>query len=333
MIGNRLFWSLLISFVLVYSYPTSGTDFISYHKYTDPIMAFCDATSSQSRWGGYITANSKDIPCGSCIKMTSGSKTIYVISIDKGGRGFDLNQPAFCELCGEAGGFAAGGCNVNWEIVDYNSNCVPFFQGKTKPWCDMCPAGSTCGNPDPNRNMGVNWDAYCPQVASPDGMTRCFMRIDGCKCYGGTPPKPTPTKSPTTPPTTPPKPTPTMAPITPPTTPPTTPPKTTPTMAPITPPTGKPETTRCGASWGLANTQCNKPCKYPEDCPAGHNCFADLTSCVWTGATEDQVATNIMSESQNIGIIAGTIVGFVTLTLLIIVIYWKKTSKRQEEIA
>jgi len=162
----------------------SGTDFISYHVYSDPTSAKCNPFMMQSEYAGYITANIHGLPCFSCVEMKSGRNTIYVRAVDEGGRGFDLNLPAFCELCGKEGGFAAGGCNVNWRVVD-ESLCKNFHAGKTTPNCDLCPQGYTCGNPDPNFNAGVPWEQYCPSQV-PLGtvtMNRCEMRIDGCTCW------------------------------------------------------------------------------------------------------------------------------------------------------
>jgi hypothetical protein len=256
---------MLVLLVLVLQYctvfsatVTSGTQFISYHIYTDPTSSACYPNDNQAKWAGYITANTFSLPCGTCVEMVAGSKKIYVYAIDIGGRGFDLNLPAFCELCGEEGGFAAGGCNVNWRVVD-GSVCAAWIAGKTKPKCNLCPAGSTCGNPDPNRNGGVDWASYCPGIinlGSGVTMTRCEMRIDGCTCTGGQP-------------------------VTPPTTPPVTPPKT-PTTPPVTPPVapapgGKGSTKiRCGSSWTAANSGCYSDCTADSDCTGGQTCWADL---------------------------------------------------------
>jgi len=173
-----LFLVLLITFCQ----SQSGTNFISYHVYdANQISGEWDYYGKPSDYAGYITANSVGLVGKVCVEMTSSEKTIYVVSLDAGGRGFDLNLPAFCELCGDEGGFAAGGCNINWQVVDYQT-CADWRAGKTQPDCDMCPAGTICNNPDPNRSIGVDWDTYCPTLVN-YGMRRCDMRIDGCTCY------------------------------------------------------------------------------------------------------------------------------------------------------
>jgi hypothetical protein len=288
----------------------SGSYFISYHLYTPSpggISAYCDATSPQSKWAGYITANSLGLPCNSCVKMTSQKtgKYIYAFVVDKGGRGFDLNQPAFCELCGEEGGFAQGGCNINYEVQSSITPCNNWIAGKTKPWCDLCPTGSTCGNPDPNRNLGVDWNIYCPSFGSSDGMTRCFMRIDGCTCYGGTssPPLPPP-----------------------------------PTQNPPPPP---PPTTsngnRCGTSWSDADSKCsNAECPGGTDgeCPSGQFCYAGsgIASCGTAAIGESSaISDNGMGMSPTVlGLIVA--IAVVGLALIIVsVLLYKKTKVSVEE--
>jgi len=192
------FFILLITYCLAYQ---KGSDFISYHVYGDgQISGKWDYYGLVSDYASYITANSHNLPGLSCVKMYSpvSGKTIYVTVVDEGGRGFDLNLPAFCELCGDKGGFRDGGCQVEWEELSAgDKSCANFRSGKTKPDCNLCPAGTICGNPDPNRNMGVNWDSYCPQYID-YGMRRCEMRIDGCTCYtsGAPPPQDPPPQNP-----------------------------------------------------------------------------------------------------------------------------------------
>jgi len=226
-----------------------------------------------------------------------------------GGRGFDLNEPAFCELCGDEGGYAAGGCNINWKVVDV-SQCNNFRAGKSKPNCNLCPSGSTCNNPDPNRNGGVDWNSYCPGViplGSGINRRRCEMRIDGCTCYGGSGgPNPTPVS---------------------------------PNPTPVAPPTtgssgGKGKTnTRCGSDWGAANSACGTDCLIDEVCPNGHKCFRDLgmSPCGVTSALiSDESSTTENNDYK--GIIAISVgVGLLLLAVVLIAIIMVKR-RRMEEI-
>jgi len=224
---------------------TSGNQFISYHIYGNgQTNSACYYYEPASNWAGYVTANTFGLPCGTCVLMTSVAtgKYIYVTAIDIGGRGFDLNFPAFCELCCAEGGFVSGGCNINWQVVDV-SLCTNWNAGKTQPNCNPCPTGTICGNFNPNANAGVNWSTYCPQEVDLGGisMTRCQISMDGCSCPGGSS-NPPPVAPPTNPPTAP------------------------PVAPPVTPPTGSSSggkgttATRCGANWSDANTGCYTDC-------------------------------------------------------------------------
>lgn len=109
-----------------------GSESISYHIYGDgQTSSACYWDKPASNWKGYVTANIHGLACGTCVRMTStytgASKTIYVTAIDIGGKGFDLNQPAFMELCGQRG-YNEGSCAIDWQTVDY-SQCTAFLNG------------------------------------------------------------------------------------------------------------------------------------------------------------------------------------------------------------
>jgi len=101
-----------------------GSNRITYHIYPPQgrISGSCDATSLVSKYRGYITANTLGLACFSCVRMRSGGRTIHVTVVDTGGENFDLNEPAFRELCGAAG-IQAGRCNIDWEVGAAN-NCI-----------------------------------------------------------------------------------------------------------------------------------------------------------------------------------------------------------------
>eukprot|EP01123_Difflugia_compressa_P006913 TRINITY_DN1931_c0_g2_i1.p1 TRINITY_DN1931_c0_g2~~TRINITY_DN1931_c0_g2_i1.p1 ORF type:complete len:350 (-),score=77.12 TRINITY_DN1931_c0_g2_i1:146-1144(-) len=123
MLTLSLFLSLTLSF-LPQTHAVSGTYKISYHEYptSDKTSSSCYYYDYASKWANYVTATViSDIACGQCVKMTStdkyGSKTIYVVRIDIGGQGFDLNKPAFDEMCGNQG-YLDGHCDISYETVD-----------------------------------------------------------------------------------------------------------------------------------------------------------------------------------------------------------------------
>jgi len=102
----------------------SGTVPISYHDYPadGTIGGSCDYYSLVSKYNGMITATTiGSIPCFACIKMTYNGNSIYVTRVDTGGMNFDLNHPAFQQLCGQAG-IDAGQCTINYQVVSA-SNC------------------------------------------------------------------------------------------------------------------------------------------------------------------------------------------------------------------
>jgi len=310
-----LFLLLALVFQCCTAYQTSGTQAISYHIYGDgQTSSACYPTQPASNWAGYVTANTFSLPCGTCVQMSledNSSKYIYVTAIDIGGKGFDLNLPAFCELCRDDGGLVQGSCNINWNVVD-NSYCTNWNAGKTKPNCPLCAAGSTCGNP--GGGAGVDWATYCSGVAISDGqsvsMTRCDILDDGCTCTGGsstTVPVPVPTP---------------VAPV----------------PTPVTKSTGTGSTkgqtaTRCGVDWGTANSGCYKDCANDGDCTSDQpHCWASLsmTPCSSGLVTDDSSMTETGdSKSLIIGISVG--VGLLLLAVIVIAIFMVKR-RRMEEI-
>jgi hypothetical protein len=63
---------------------------------------------------------------------------------------------------------------------------------------------------------------------------------------------------------------------------------------------GKSTTTRCGANWNTANSQCNSGCSTNADCTKGQSCFASLKSCTPKahGETEDTFSILKTPETQ-----------------------------------
>ncbi|KAI9294175.1 hypothetical protein K502DRAFT_274312, partial [Neoconidiobolus thromboides FSU 785] len=57
--------------------------------------------------------------CGSCLKVTGNNKVVYVMAVDRGGQGLDINMSSFKELFGEE----TGRFDASWEVTD-SGNCA-----------------------------------------------------------------------------------------------------------------------------------------------------------------------------------------------------------------
>eukprot|EP01123_Difflugia_compressa_P012069 TRINITY_DN5036_c0_g1_i1.p1 TRINITY_DN5036_c0_g1~~TRINITY_DN5036_c0_g1_i1.p1 ORF type:complete len:257 (+),score=37.33 TRINITY_DN5036_c0_g1_i1:11-781(+) len=176
---------------------------ISYRIYPsgkEATNSSCYPHDPASKWAGYVTASNISIPCGSCVKMTSttkyGGKTIYAVRIDIG-QGFDLNQPAFNEMCGDQG-YLDKHCDIIWSIVDlsYCKSWVASHGGSggvpppPPPTSTSTTTGSTsnggcrtgyvCTSTDPQQNPGINWPVYCKNTQG--GYSFCQLGVSGCGC-------------------------------------------------------------------------------------------------------------------------------------------------------
>jgi len=77
---------------------------------------------------------------------------------------------------------------------------------------------------------------------------------------------------------------------------------------PLTPcggglPSPSPETdvtSRCGVNYNTADTTCGTFCKYPEECPAGQQCFANLQTTPCNAQTKKQQNPVAMQQSNGI---------------------------------
>jgi len=164
-----------------------GSNTISYHIYGNgQISGACDFSSPVSKYSGMITANTLGLECFACVRMkhaTTG-KQIHVTVVDTGGKGFDLNEPAFKQMCGQQG-INDGSCPITWEVVAH-SNCPgnpkaggaapkPTTPG-TKPPAGGA-AGSRCGKTWALANSQCN-NQKCTTTC-PKGQT-CFAGVKAC---------------------------------------------------------------------------------------------------------------------------------------------------------
>jgi len=178
----KLISILLLACLASLTLAQSGRDFISYHIYgSDKISGSCDYYNPPSVYGGYITATTHGLPCYSCVKMTSGGKSIHVTTVDTGGRGFDLNEPAFVELCG-AEGIRLGGCDVSWQVVAAG-NCIR--PGGT-------PNPSSGGSGGSKIRCGSSWTAAngrcgksCTNDGGCTGGEKCYADLATTPCSTG----------------------------------------------------------------------------------------------------------------------------------------------------
>jgi len=110
-------------------------------KFREPAISFRPSQSTV----GTSPANTLGLACYSCVRMSHNGKSIHVTVVDTGGEGFDLNEPAFVELCGQDG-INAGRCSITWEVVQPNN----------------CPGNPNAGgNPAPVPNSGSATSSRC----------------------------------------------------------------------------------------------------------------------------------------------------------------------------
>ncbi|KAI9294174.1 hypothetical protein K502DRAFT_342610 [Neoconidiobolus thromboides FSU 785] len=62
--------------------------------------------------------------CGTCLKVSGNDKVVYVMAVDKGGQGLDINMNSFKELFGEE----SGRFEASWEATD-SGNCAGIIKG------------------------------------------------------------------------------------------------------------------------------------------------------------------------------------------------------------
>lgn len=162
----------------------TGSNRITYHIYGNgQIYGACDYYSQVSAYGGYITANSLGLECFSCVRMSHNGKSIHVTVVDTGGEGFDLNEPAFIELCGSEG-INAGRCSITWEIVEH-SKCPG------NPKAGSTPKPSTPGGGGSSVRCGSSWTAAndrCGGSCVNDGQCsngeKCWADLSMSPCGG-----------------------------------------------------------------------------------------------------------------------------------------------------
>jgi len=246
-------------------YARNGHCAISYHDYGNgQISGACDYYSEVSKYGGYITANTLGLSCFSCVQMKNGGNTIHVTVVDTGGMNFDLNHPAFYQLCGDQG-INDGQCTIDWTEVSA-SNCIGNPNGGQS---NPPPSNPPPSNPPPNGGgggsvrCGNDWNdanSKCGSSCSDDshcGGAHCYASLSTSPCSGNSPPPSNP------PPSNP-------------------------------PPSNSGSTTRCGLNWGDANSNCKGSCSDDSHC-GGQQCWADLNPC--SKAVADPLATSLPASS------------------------------------
>jgi len=145
----------------------------------------------------YVTAYSgatwNSPKCGSCVKLTSGGKSVFLTVIDQCGpppagndAHFDIAPPAFRELFGDAG-VNAGVQKSDWAFAD-SSNCQGNKGGSkaapapTTPKAAPKPAPSTKAAPKPAPSS-----KSAPKPGSTRSTTRCGSNWGDANTKCGTP--------------------------------------------------------------------------------------------------------------------------------------------------
>jgi len=213
-------------------------------------------------------------------------------SVDTGGMNFDLNQPAFQQLCGDAG-INAGQCTINWQVVSA-SNCIGNPNGgqSASPPSSSPPSGGGGGSV----RCGSDWsdaNGKCGSSCSDDsqcGGQYCYASLSTSPCSGSSSPPSNP------------------------------------------PPSNSGSTTRCGANWGDANVNCKAACSNNGPCggetcyanldisPCGSNAIAaPLVTVPTSNATlaASGTGTDTATPAWAIALI---VVGSLVLVGLIVVI-------------
>jgi len=167
----------------------SGSHAITYHIYGNgQISGACDWSNPVSKYSGYITAQTSGLSCFACVQMfcPGTGKTIHVTVVDSGGDGFDLNEPAYIELCGQKG-INDGHCQINWNVVA-NNKCPGNDHGSpaTTPKSPPTSPPPSSGKATTTR-CGSNWSAAntqcnsaCSSNANCKSGQTCFADLKSC---------------------------------------------------------------------------------------------------------------------------------------------------------
>ncbi|KAJ9073979.1 hypothetical protein DSO57_1010958 [Entomophthora muscae] len=129
--------------------------------------------------------------CGTCLRIAGGGHEVYVMAVDKGGAGLDLNKDSFMFLFGEDTGMF----EATWEPVD-SANCTGIVKGgkydlpaipkppppsnPSSPYSNKAPpcGWSRCSGPSQFNicHQGVVFSTSCPVD------TRCRERGGVAQC-------------------------------------------------------------------------------------------------------------------------------------------------------
>ncbi|KAJ9084733.1 hypothetical protein DSO57_1021238 [Entomophthora muscae] len=157
----------------------TGTQKISTHDYLaveetlDKNPVYCGIPGSTMNLGRITAVQGlTSSQCGTCLRISGNDKDTYVMAVDKGGAGLDLNTKSFSYLFGEDTGLFG----ASWEPAD-QSHCSGIISGDHKipalkdqpPATDPIPIPShTTSSPC---STGVTWT----KCESPGSLSVCVF--------------------------------------------------------------------------------------------------------------------------------------------------------------